>query len=67
MDLDRLEASKRAFGLKEQIALPALLLRLGRARFDNAESLIRVHEALLFFGRIRQIKTCCGSPMSCFS
>ena len=49
MELDRLEALKRAFGLKEQIALPALLLRLGRARFDHAESLIRFHEALLFF------------------
>jgi hypothetical protein len=49
MDLDRLEALKRAFGLKEQIALPPLLLKLGRAPFDDAESLIRFHEALLFF------------------
>jgi hypothetical protein len=49
MELDRLEALKRAFGLKEQIALPALLLKLGRARFGDAESLIRFHEALLFF------------------
>jgi hypothetical protein len=49
MDLDRLEALKRAFGLKEQIALPPLLRALGRARFDDAESLIRFHEALLFF------------------
>ena len=49
MDLDRLEALKRAFGSKEQIGLPPLLLKLGRARFHDAESLIRFHEALLFF------------------
>jgi len=49
MELDRLEAAKRAFGLKEQMSLPPLLLGLGRARFDDAESLIRFHEALLFF------------------
>jgi hypothetical protein len=49
MDLDRLEALKRAFGLREQIEVPALLLKLGRPRFDSAESLIRFHEALLFF------------------
>ena len=50
MDLDRLEALKRAFGLKEQIAVPAFLLKLGgRTPFSDAESLIRFHEALLFF------------------
>jgi hypothetical protein len=49
MELDRLEALKRAFGLKEQMSLPPLLLKLGRAPFDDAESLIRFHEALLFF------------------
>ncbi len=49
MYLDRLEACKRTFGLKAQISLPPLLLGLGRARFENAESLIRFHEALLFF------------------
>jgi len=49
MELDRLEAFKRAFGSKEQAALPALLLKLGRARFDDAASLLRFHEALLFF------------------
>jgi len=49
MELDRLEALKRAFGLKEQRSLPALLLKLGRTKFDDAESLIRFHEALLFF------------------
>ena len=49
MDLDRLEAFKRAFGTKEHAALPRLLRRLGRARFADAASLIRFHEALLFF------------------
>ncbi len=49
MDLDRLEALKRKFGGDEQAALPGLLRQLGRARFQDAESLIRFHEALLFF------------------
>jgi hypothetical protein len=49
MELDRLEALKRAFGLKEHAALPRLLRHLGRARFRDAGSLIRFHEALLFF------------------
>jgi hypothetical protein len=49
MDLDRLEALKRAFGSEEQVALPRLLRQLGRARFSDAGSLIRFHEALLFF------------------
>ena len=45
----RLEAAKRAFGTKEHAALPRLLRQLGRARFPDAGSLIRLHEALLFF------------------
>jgi hypothetical protein len=49
MDLDRLEASKRAFGTGEHAALPRLLRQLGRARFPDAASLIRFHEALLFY------------------
>jgi hypothetical protein len=49
MELDRLEAFKRAFGTGEHAALPGSLRRLGRARFHDAESLIRFHEALLFF------------------
>jgi hypothetical protein len=49
MELDRLEAAKRAFGLKEHASLPRLLRRLGRTRFHDAASLIRFHEALLFF------------------
>ena len=49
MDLDRLESAKRAFGSKEQAALPRLMRRLGRARFPDTGSLIRFHEALLFF------------------
>jgi hypothetical protein len=49
MDLDRLEASKRAFGTEEHASLSRLLRRLGRASFHDATSLIRFHEALLFF------------------
>jgi len=49
MDLDRLEASKRAFGTEEHASLPRLLRQLGRTRFHDAVSLIRFHEALLFF------------------
>lgn len=49
MDLDRLEGFKRAFGSPEQKALPRLLRRLGHARFSDAASPIRLHEALLFF------------------
>jgi len=47
--LARLEAAKRALGSKEQAGLPPLLRKLGSARFDDAASLIRFHEALLFF------------------
>jgi hypothetical protein len=49
MELDRLEGLKRAFGAPEQAGLPTLLRKLGRARFPDAPSLIRFHEALLFF------------------
>ncbi len=49
MDLDRLEALKRSFGGEEQTALPRLMRQLGRTRFTDAGSLIRFHEALLFF------------------
>jgi hypothetical protein len=49
MELDRLEALKRAFGSEEQTVLPLLLRKMTRARFHDARSLIRFHEALLFF------------------
>ena len=49
MELDPLEASKRAFGTQEHASLPRLLRQLGRARFPDARSLIRYHEALLFY------------------
>jgi hypothetical protein len=49
MDLDRLEALKSAFGSQEQAGLPHVLMKLGRARFEDAASLMRFHEALLFF------------------
>jgi hypothetical protein len=49
MDLERLEGLKRSFAKDEHAALPRLLRQLGRARFPDAASLIRFHEALLFF------------------
>jgi hypothetical protein len=49
MELDRLEASKREFGRDEHAWLPRLLRQLGRARFPDTGSLIRFHEALLFY------------------
>jgi hypothetical protein len=49
MELDRLEALKRAFGSEEQTVLPLSLRKMARARFPDARSLIRFHEALLFF------------------
>jgi hypothetical protein len=49
MELDRLEAAKRTFGSEEQTVLPLLLRKMTRARFPDAGSLIRFHEALLFF------------------
>ena len=49
MDLDRIEASKRAFGTEQHAALPRWLRQMGRAHFPDAESLIRFHETLLFF------------------
>ena len=47
--LGRLEGAKRQFGTPEQRQLPDLLGALGRRRFPDARSLIRFHEALLFF------------------
>ena len=45
--LDRLEAAKRQFGFKD--ATIQILTALGRRRLPDAQSLIRLHEALLFF------------------
>ena len=45
----RLETAKRTFGSEKQTALALLLRKMARARFRDAESLIRFHEALLFF------------------
>jgi len=47
--LDRLEAAKRQFGTDRHRDLPALLEALAARRFPDAASLIRFHEALLFF------------------
>lgn len=46
--LDRLEAAKRQFGSKDATTI-RILTALGRRRFSDARSLIRLHEALLFF------------------
>jgi hypothetical protein len=47
--LDRLEAAKRQFGAAGQAQTARLLDTLGRRRFTDTQSLIRFHEALLFF------------------
>jgi hypothetical protein len=47
--LGRLEAAKRQFGPGGQIDTARLLVSLERRRFPDAASLIRLHEALLFF------------------
>jgi hypothetical protein len=49
LELDRLDASKRAFGTDEHASLSRSLRQLGRARFPDSASLIRFHEALLFY------------------
>jgi hypothetical protein len=46
--LDRLEAAKRQFG-SNATAVAEVLTALDRRRFPDAPSLIRFHEALLFF------------------
>ena len=45
---DQLEESKKIFGVKEQPGLSKLLTQLSRRRFQDAESLIRLHESLMF-------------------
>jgi len=47
--LDRLEVQKREFGPGSQAGTARLLRTIGRRRFPDAPSLIRFHEALLFF------------------
>jgi len=47
--LDRLEAAKREFHPSSQCHTAKLLTTLGRQNFPDAQSLIRFHEALLFF------------------
>jgi hypothetical protein len=47
--LDRLDAVKRQFGSGQEPEVAKLLETLGRRRFTEAQSLIRFHEALLFF------------------
>lgn len=47
--LDRLEGAKRQFGPGGQVDTARLLASLERRRFPDAASLIRLHEALLFF------------------
>src|SRR6266850_5843788 len=47
--LDCLEGAKRQFGPGGQVDTARLLVSLERRRFPDAASLIRLHEALLFF------------------
>jgi hypothetical protein len=47
--LDRFEAAKRQLGTAAMAGLPQILTALDRRRFRDAPSLIRFHEALLFF------------------
>ena len=47
--LEKLEAAKRQFDAGGQDGTAALLRAIGSKRFTDAESLIRFHEALLFF------------------
>jgi len=48
--LDRMEAAKRQFGsARASDQLAEILTALGRRRFPEARSLVRFHEALLFF------------------
>ena len=47
--LDRLEAANRQFGSDASAETAEILDTLGRRRFPDARSLIRFHEALLFF------------------
>ncbi len=46
--LDRLDEAKRRFGRGQHKQVERLLERLRRRRFNDAESLVRYHEALLF-------------------
>ena len=46
--LDQLEESKKTFEIKEQPRLAKLLTQLSRRRYAEAESLIQLHESLLF-------------------
>ena len=65
MDLDRLEASKRVFGTRRRLAPAASCDRLGRTRFHDAASLIRFHEALLFFRAYPPNREVFGLPSRC--
>ena len=46
--LDRLEEAKRRFDEKGQAQLSACLEKLSRSQFQDADSLVRFHESLLF-------------------
>jgi hypothetical protein len=47
--MEQIESAKRAFGTGEHAKLAGMLRKAGRTRFADAESVIRWHEALLFF------------------
>jgi hypothetical protein len=49
LPMEQIETAKRAFGAGGHQKLARLLRKFGRRRFRDAESLIRWHDALLFF------------------
>ncbi len=59
--LDQLDELKSRFGPRESRSLEQILSRISRAKFNNADRLIRFHELLLFIcaypqsARVRQI------------
>ncbi|MBA2706015.1 MAG: hypothetical protein H0U60_19430 [Blastocatellia bacterium] len=46
--LDQLDALKKSFGSRESRSVEQLLFRISRAKINDAESLVRFHELLLF-------------------
>jgi hypothetical protein len=52
--LDQLDESKRRFGPGEHMSVERILSRLSQTKIKDAESLIRLHEALLFLSAYPQ-------------
>ncbi|MDQ6652516.1 MAG: hypothetical protein M3Y84_07210 [Acidobacteriota bacterium] len=67
--LDQLDESKRRFGPGESKRTEELLARLTRTKFSDAESLIRLHEALLFlraYPQSARVRTLAESLLNSF-